>query len=105
MRPVHPAAPRSNIEAWDVTLLPPLLEQRKTICPAGVESTQCSRLDGEKASGVQYRFEWNQGLCRECPMKERCLGPGEHGELFHGGGMQHQAMDPTCRVGGDKGRA
>jgi len=53
------------------------VEQRKATCPAGVENTQCSRLDGEKAPGVQYRFEWNQGLCRECPMKDRCLGPGQ----------------------------
>jgi transposase len=42
-----------------------------------VESTQCSRLDGEKAPGVQYRLEWNPGLCRECPMKGRCLGTGQ----------------------------
>ncbi len=68
---------RRRPDAYSVEEFHVRLEQRKTICPAGVENTQCSRLDGEKASGVQYRFEWNQGLCRECPMKERCLGPGQ----------------------------
>ena len=53
------------------------VEQRRATCPAGVENTQCSRLDGEKGRGVQYRFEWNQGLCLECPVKDRCLGPGQ----------------------------
>lgn len=53
------------------------LSQRRAMCPGGVENTQCSRLDGEKAPGVQYRFEWNQGTCWECPLKEKCLGPGQ----------------------------
>ena len=53
------------------------IDERRATCPAGAGSTQCSRLDGEKAPGVQYRLEWNQGLCRGCPMKDRCLGPGQ----------------------------
>ncbi|MFM8420522.1 MAG: transposase [Verrucomicrobiota bacterium] len=53
------------------------IDERRATCPAGVESTQCSRLDGEKAPGVQYWLEWNQGLCRGCPMKDRCLGTGQ----------------------------
>ena len=61
-----------SVEEFDIQV-----EQRKATCPAGVENTQCSRLDGEKGRGVQYRFEWNQSLCRECPLKERCLGPDQ----------------------------
>ena len=34
-----------------------------------------SRLDGEASNRVEYRFEWNQSSCSECPLRERCLGP------------------------------
>jgi transposase len=74
--PAQPALQRRpgafTAEDFDVRI-----DERRATCPAGVESTQCSRLDGEKAPGVQYRLEWNPGLCRECPMKGRCLGTGQ----------------------------
>jgi transposase len=76
MGPAQPGL-RRRPEAYSVEDFDVQIEERKVRCPAGVESTQCSRLDGEKGPGVQYRFEWNQGLCRECPLKERCLGAGQ----------------------------
>lgn len=76
MGPAQPGL-RRRPEAYSVEDFDVQIEERKVTCPAGVESTQCSRLDGEKGPGVQYRFEWNQGLCRECPLKERCLGAGQ----------------------------
>ena len=56
--PAQPALQRRpgafTAEDFDVRI-----DERRATCPAGVESTQCSRLDGEKAPGVQYRLEWN----------------------------------------------
>ena len=50
------------------------VEQKQAICPAGKPSDQCSRLAGEKADQIQFRFEWNASTCRDCPLRARCLG-------------------------------
>ena len=50
------------------------VEQKQAICPAGKPSDQCSRLAGEKADQIQFRFEWNTSTCRDCPLRARCLG-------------------------------
>ena len=50
------------------------VEQKQAICPAGKPSDQCSRLAGEKAPQIQFRFEWNASTCRDCPLQARCLG-------------------------------
>jgi hypothetical protein len=48
------------------------VEQRKALCPAGKENTQCSRI--ERGSGeVEYRFEWT-APCQQCPLRDKCLG-------------------------------
>lgn len=51
------------------------VQARQATCPAGRLSTQCSRLEGERSDRVQYRLEWNQATCTDCPLRERCLGP------------------------------
>jgi len=62
-------------EAFDVDV-----ENRKAICPGGHAATNCSRLE-EKATGkVSFRFEWGgkSGPCPTCPLRGRCLSPGQH---------------------------
>jgi transposase len=49
------------------------VEERKAICPAGHENTQCSRLEEEANGKVSYRYEWSTH-CRDCPLKAKCLG-------------------------------
>jgi transposase len=50
------------------------VEQRKAICPAGKENTQCSRLEEQATGKVTYRLEWSTH-CADCPLRERCVGP------------------------------
>jgi len=50
------------------------VEQKQAVCPVGKPSDQCSRLTGEKAPQIQFRFEWNPTTCRDCPLRARCLG-------------------------------
>ena len=60
-----------RIEAFDIDI-----RQRRAICPAGRENTQCSRLE-EKASGkVSYRFEFSTP-CHGCALREKCVGAGQ----------------------------
>ena len=49
------------------------VEERKGLCPAGKENTQCSRLEEEGTAKVSYRFEWSTH-CHDCPLREQCLG-------------------------------
>jgi len=49
------------------------VEERKGLCPAGKENTQCSRLEEEGTGKVSYRFEWSTH-CHDCPLREQCLG-------------------------------
>lgn len=68
-----PAAPeRGNTftaEAFDVDVA-----ARSALCPAGQPSTNCSRLEEAKTGKVNYRFEWNDTLCRACPQYAECVG-------------------------------
>jgi len=48
------------------------ISQRKAICPAGQQNTQCSRLP--ERGRITYRFEWRNRLCAACSLRERCLG-------------------------------
>ena len=58
-------------DAFDVDV-----ENRVAICPAGKNSSNCSRLE-EKASGkASFRFEWG-GQCADCPLKDQCVSPGQ----------------------------
>lgn len=49
------------------------VEERRAICPAGKENTQCSRLEEQEGGKVYYRFEWSTH-CHECPLRSQCLG-------------------------------
>jgi transposase len=70
-RPSPHAASGTGTEAFDVCV-----EERRAICPAGHQNTQCSRLE-EKASGkVSYRFEWSTH-CHDCVLREKCVGKGQ----------------------------
>ena len=72
MGPALPSGSRGkgfSAEAFDVDV-----EQRRALCPAGEPSTQCSRLEEEKTGKVSYRFEWSW-RCRDCRLREQCLGP------------------------------
>lgn len=52
------------------------VERRQAICPAGKENTQCSRLEEQETGKVNFRFEWSTH-CHDCPLRERCVGPGQ----------------------------
>lgn len=52
------------------------VEKRQAICPAGKENTQCSRLEEQESGKVNFRFEWSTH-CLDCPLRERCVGPGQ----------------------------
>ncbi len=75
MGPAQPApSPRNkgfSAEAFQV-----VVEERKALCPAGKQSTQCSRLEEEKTGKVSYRFEWSWE-CRDCPLRSQCVGEGQ----------------------------
>ena len=60
-----------STEAFTVTIT-----QRKAICPAGKENTQCSRLEEKQTGKVSYRFEWSY-QCAGCPLREQCVGQGQ----------------------------
>ncbi len=61
------------------------VEKRRAICPAGKENTQCSRLEEQESGKVNFRFEWSTH-CHDCPLRERCVGPGQkHRTLVVGG--------------------
>ena len=70
------------------------VEERRAICPAGHQNTQCSRLE-EKATGkVSYRFEWSTH-CHQCPMQQHCVGKGQsHRSLTVG---EHHTVLQTRR--------
>jgi transposase len=52
------------------------VEERKAVCPADKENTQCSRLEEEGTGKVSYRFEWSTH-CHDCPLRAQCLGKGQ----------------------------
>jgi len=57
-----------SAEKFDVRV-----EERRAFCPAGKESTQCSRLEEKKSGKVNFRFEWSSH-CHECKLREKCVG-------------------------------
>src|SRR5205823_10355604 len=52
------------------------VEQRQAFCPAGEESTQCSRLEEKQTGKVNYRFEWSYH-CHQCELREQCVGANQ----------------------------
>ena len=58
MGPAQPA-PSPRNKAFSAEAFQVRVEERRAICPAGKQSTQCSRLEEEKTGKVSYRFEWS----------------------------------------------
>ncbi|MGZ3570326.1 MAG: transposase, partial [Thermodesulfobacteriota bacterium] len=75
MGPVQPAPSLRN-KAFSVEAFEVVVEERKALCPAGKQSTQCSRLEEEKTGKVSYRFEWSW-QCQDCPLRKQCVGQGQ----------------------------
>jgi hypothetical protein len=75
--PAQPSAARGGldpafrIEAFDIDI-----NQRRAVCPAGKENTQCSRLEEKETGKVSYRFEFSTH-CHGCALKERCVAAGQ----------------------------
>jgi transposase len=49
------------------------VEERKAVCPAGQQNSQCSRLVEQATGKVSFRFEWNGSLCDACPLRSQCI--------------------------------
>jgi IS5 family transposase len=69
-----PGAPDNNNGRFTTERFEVKVEERTAICPAGQQSTQCSRLEEAQSGRVNYRFEWSIH-CAECPLREQCVGP------------------------------
>jgi transposase len=77
---VGPAFPAVNhgkelkSDAFDVDVA-----NRRATCPAGHESTNCSRLEEKSTGVVTYRYEWGgkRGPCADCPLNSKCVSKGQ----------------------------
>jgi transposase len=49
------------------------VQERKAVCPAGKENSQCSRLEEKTSGKVAYRFEWSSADCANCPLRKQCM--------------------------------
>jgi hypothetical protein len=68
-----PASPHNNDGRFGSEDFQVTVEQRKALCPAGHENSQCSSLE-EKATGrVSYRFEWKSAICAACTLRDQCI--------------------------------
>ncbi|SRR6266446_2548373 len=52
------------------------VEERRAVCPAGKENTQCSSLEEKQTGKVSYRFEWSTH-CPNCPLRGQCVGENQ----------------------------
>jgi len=75
MGPAQPA-PSPRNKAFSAEVFQVIVEEKRAVCPAGKQSTQCSRLEEEKTGKVSYRFEWSWE-CRDCPLRNQCVGEGQ----------------------------
>ena len=66
------------------------VEERRAVCPAGKESTQCSRLEEERTGKVSFRLEWSTH-CHDCPLRCQCLGKDQRHRTL-GVGAHHSAL-------------
>jgi hypothetical protein len=72
------AAPRNIGERLTTEQFEVRVEQRAAVCPAGYQSSQCSRLENKENGKVTYRFEFAQKDCAGCALRERCLGKDQN---------------------------
>ena len=74
------------------------VEERKAVCPAGKENTQCSRLEEEETGKVSFRFEWSRH-CAECSLREQCVNPKQkHRSIVvgeHHSALQARRLEQT----------
>lgn len=75
--PVPPPGKNRKKKTFTVDKFDVDLEQRKATCPAGKESTNCSRLEEGATGKVSYRIEWNQKICAGCPLASQCIGENQ----------------------------
>jgi transposase len=75
MGPAQPA-PSPRNKAFSAEDFQVRVEERIAVCPAGKQSTQCSRLEEDKSGKVAYRFEWSWE-CPDCLLREQCVGQGQ----------------------------
>jgi transposase len=73
MGPAQPA-PQNKEGRYTTADFDIQVEERKATCPAGQQSTQCSRLEDQKTGRVTYRFEWSW-QCENCPLRGKCVAP------------------------------
>jgi len=85
--PAQPAPKKEgkfSVEDFAITV-----EERKAICPAGKENTQCSRLEAEDSGKISYRIEFSTH-CHECPLSGQCVGQNqEHRTILVGEHHSH----------------
>ena len=94
MGPAQPA-PSPRNKAFSAEAFEVMVEERKVLCPAGKQGTQCSRLEEEKTGKVAYRFEWSWE-CQDCPLRNQCVGQGQkHRSLVVG--EHHTALQKRRR--------
>jgi hypothetical protein len=52
------------------------VEERTAVCPAGQDSTQCSRLVEVSTGKINYRFEFST-RCQDCSLRQKCVAQGQ----------------------------
>ncbi|MBV8096869.1 MAG: transposase [Acetobacteraceae bacterium] len=80
MGPAPPSPRRPGVERLPVEAFQVDIGQRRACCPAGQQSGHCSRLEARQKTGgvkVSYRFEWRKRDCQSCPLREKCVPPGQ----------------------------
>jgi len=84
LRGPAPASPDRGkvftVEAFNVQV-----EERVALCPAGQRSRHVSRLEEKQTGKVDYRIEWNQGVCGPCPLRKQCVSSGQNHRTLVGG--------------------
>jgi hypothetical protein len=75
--PAQPSAARPGLDkAYRIEAFEVSITERKSICPQGKSSTQCSELTEQKSGKVTYRFEFGR-QCRDCPARSLCVPPDQ----------------------------
>ena len=62
-----------TVEVFDIHV-----EDRYAICPAGLRSSNCSRLETQSTGKVDFRIEWSKTVCAACPLLAQCVNDGQN---------------------------
>ena len=68
-----PASPHNNDGRFGSEDFQVRVEERKAVCPAGHENSQCSSLEEKSTGRVSYRFEWKSAICAPCLLRAQCI--------------------------------